>query len=387
MTRAVYMTSLFCLLAAPLLGASVGCHRSMASETVPGPQAPPGQVWLTAQQVKEAKIESSALAEQNVDDTILTSGKVTFDDQRVSHVYSPVTGRVVRIDAALGQKVKKGQSLAVIQSPDVGVASSDLGKAKADLVLAGHDLARKKELYEAKAGSLADLQLAQDGFGVKKAEYDRASQKAMLLRTGGAVDSVVSGFALTSGLDGEVIARNVSPGVEVQGQYGAGNAIELFTVGQLDAVWVLADVYEMDIARVKVGSKAVVKVVAYPEKIFEGKVDWVAGMLDPVTRTAKVRCTFDNPERLLKPEMYATIAIAVEQKKALAIHRTSLLRLGESTVVFIQNGQTGDGKLKYERIPVTVDEGEASEWLPIAHGLEPGTKVVTGGAVLLSGML
>ena len=360
--------------------------KIQASEAAAGAQAPPGQVWLTAEQVKEAKIESSALAEQNVDDTILTSGKVTFDNQRVSHVYTPVTGRVVRIDAALGQVVKKGQSLAVIQSPDIGAASSNLGKAKADLVLAEHELTRKKELHEAHAGSLADLQLAQDNFGVKKAEYDRASQKAILLRTGGNVD-VVSGFALTSGIDGEVIARNVSPGIEVQGQYGGGSAIELFTVGQLDTVWVIADVYEMDIARIKVGSKVVVKVVAYPEKAFEGKVDWVAGMLDPVTRTAKVRCTFANPDRLLKPEMYATIAVAVEQKRALAIKSSSLLRLGDSTIVFIQNGQTTDGKLKYERIPITVDEGEASEWLPVAHGLAAGTKVVTSGAVLLSGML
>jgi len=374
------------LAASPMIFA-LACGKTQASAGSDVKSPPPGQVWLTPLQVKDAKIESAPLAEQNIDDTILTSGKVTFDDQRVSHVYSPVTGRVVRIDAALGQQVTKGQTLAVIQSPDIGAASSDLGKAKADLVMAEHDLARKKELYEAKAGSLADLQLAQDSFGVKKAEYDRAQQKAVLLRTGGNVDSVVSGFALTAGLDGEVIARNVSPGIEVQGQYGGGSAVELFTVGQLDKVWVLADVYEIDIAHVKVGSKAIVKVVAYPDKIFQGKVDWVAGMLDPVTRTARVRCTFDNPDRMLKPEMYATVAIAVEQKKALAINRSSLLRLGDTTVVFIQNGQTPEGKLKYERIPITVDEGEASEWLPIAHVLEPGTKVVTAGAVLLSGML
>ena len=95
--------------------------------------------------------------------------------------------------------------------------------------------------------------------------------------------------------------RNINPGIEVQGQYSGGATHELFTVGELDKVWVLADLYEMDIARVHVGSPAVVTVVAYTDKVFKGKVDWVSGMLDPNTRTAKVRCTFDNPEQRFSP--------------------------------------------------------------------------------------
>ena len=91
--------------------------------------------------------------------------------------------------------------------------------------------------------------------------------------------------------------RNINPGIEVQGQYSGGATQELFTIGEIDKVWVLADLYEMDLARVQVGAPAAVTVVAYPDKVFEGKVDWVSGMLDPTTRTAKVRCTFDNPDR------------------------------------------------------------------------------------------
>src|SRR5262249_11665539 len=151
---------------------------------------------------------------------------------------------------------------------------------------------------------------------------------------------------------------------------GGGQALELFTVGELTKVWVIADVYEMDIARVKVGSRANVKVVAYSGKNFEGKVDWVSGTLDPTTRTAKGRCTFDNSDNLLKPEMYATVQISVEERQALAIPRGALLRLGEQTVVFVQTGNTPEGKLKFERIPVTVDEGEGSKWVPVTHGLE-----------------
>ena len=118
-----------------------GCHKSEASQPPPE-KVPAGEVWLTNQQVTEAKIEEKPLEERDVDDTIITSGKVTFDDVRVQHVYSPVTGRVVKIDAQLGQAVKKGDALASIESPDIGSASADLGKASADLIAAEHDYKR-----------------------------------------------------------------------------------------------------------------------------------------------------------------------------------------------------------------------------------------------------
>jgi membrane fusion protein, heavy metal efflux system len=364
-----------------------GCHKEVVQAVAPSPDAPAGQAWLTPQQVSEAHIAVAPVDEQDVDDTILSSGRVTFDDQRVAHVFSPVTGRVARIEASLGARISKGSPLAVIVSPDIGQASSDLGKAEADLIAAEHDFKRKKDLFDAHAASQADYETAEDNYRKAKAEKERAYQKAFLLRTGGAVDAVSQGYTLTSPIEGELIARAVNPGIEVQGQYGGGQAVELFTVGELDKVWILADVYEMDIARVKVGAKVTVRVVAYPAKTFEGRVDWVSGALDPTSRTAKVRCTFDNPDRLLKPEMYATVTISVEQKKALALPKGAVLRLGDQTVVFVETGTTPDNKLKFERIPVQVDEGEGSEWLPVEHGLDKGAKVVTQGAILLAGMI
>jgi cobalt-zinc-cadmium efflux system membrane fusion protein len=313
---------------------------------------------------------------------------VTFDDQRVARIYSPVSGRVIRIDAQLGARVKKGAALAVIESPDIGIASSDVGKANADLIAAEHDFKRQKDLYESHAASQKDFEVSEDNYRKAKAEMDRAKQKAYLLRAGGGGADVSQGYTVITPMEGEVIMKNISPGIEVQGQYGGGTAAELFTVGELDKVWVIADVFEMDIARVKVGSRASVKVVAYAGKSFEGKVDWVSGTLDPVTRTAKVRCTFDNPDRLLKPEMYAPVQVSVEERQALAIPRGALLRLGDQTVVFVKrNDDAPGGKLKFERVPVTVDEGEGGKWIPVTHGLDKGTKVVTSGAILLSGML
>jgi cobalt-zinc-cadmium efflux system membrane fusion protein len=364
-----------------------GCQpHGPAAAAATGNDPPAGEAWLTQDQVNQAHIAVAPLQDEDVDDTILSSGRVTFDDQRVAHIFSPVTGRVARIMANLGARLKKGDPLAVITSPDIGQASSDLGKADADLIAAEHDFNRKKELFESHAASQADYETSEDNYRKAKAEKERAYQKAFLLRTG-SVDSVSQGYTLSSPIDGELIARAVNPGIEVQGQYGGGQAVELFTVGELDRVWVLADVFEMDIARVNVGAKVTVKVIAYPDKTFEGKVDWVSGTLDAVTRTAKVRCTFDNPDRLLKPEMYATVTISVEEKKALALPKGAVLRLGDQTVVFVQSGKTPDGRLKFERLPVQVDEGEGSQWLPVEHGLDKGTLVVTQGSILLAGMI
>jgi len=158
MNRTLIALPLIIAAVVPLSAGVVGCKASAGHASAsPGPQPPPGEAWLTPQQVSDAKIEVQPADEQDVDDTILSSGRVTFDDQRVAHIYSPVTGRVMRIDANLGQRVKKGAPLAVIQSPDIGQASSDLGKANADLIAAEHDFKRKKELYEAHAASAADF--------------------------------------------------------------------------------------------------------------------------------------------------------------------------------------------------------------------------------------
>jgi RND family efflux transporter MFP subunit len=175
------------------------------------------------------------------------------------------------------------------------------------------------------------------------------------------------------------------PNTEVQGQYGGGTATELFTIGDVDRLWAMADVYELDVARVHAGAHVEVTVPAYPGP-FEGTVDLVAPMLDPATRTTKVRCVLDNPEARLKPEMYATIRVAVDPHRALTIPKSAILRLGDQTVVFVQKAPTVDGRIRFERKPVLVDE--APEGVAVVqHGLDAGELVVTRGAALLVGMI
>jgi cobalt-zinc-cadmium efflux system membrane fusion protein len=373
--------SLFVVSLAALVPA---CRSAPASPAAAEP--PNGEVWLTEQQVADAHLTIEPVAVHTVGNDVVTSGKVTFDDLRVAHVFSPVTGRVSRILADPGERVKKGSPLCAIQSPDVGNAFADLGKAEADLIAAQHDFQRQKELFDAHAGSQKDFESAEDNYGKAKAEMERSRQKARLFRGGGA-DAVTQEFMLRAPIEGEVIARNVNPGAEVLGQYSGGSAVELFTIGELDRVWVIADVFEMDLGRVKKGAPVSIKVVAYPNKVFTGVVDWMSDLLDPTARTAKVRCAVANPSRELKPEMYATVTLGVAGQNALALPRTAILRIADQTVVFVEEGAAPDGRKRFVRRVVALSDDEAGDLVPVTHGLTVGDKVVTSGAILLSGML
>jgi multidrug efflux pump subunit AcrA (membrane-fusion protein) len=151
---------------------------------------------------------------------------------------------------------------------------------------------------------------------------------------------------------------------------------------------VLADVFEMDLGRVKQGARVTVRVVAYPNKLFEGHVDWVSGTLDATSRTAKVRCSIANPNRELKPEMYATVSVSVAEQRALAIPRSALLRIGDQTMVFLETGTSPNGLVKFRRQPIAVDEDEGGDYLPVKNDtLKRGDQVVTSGGILLSGMM
>src|SRR5262249_33100562 len=155
-------------------------------------------------------------------------------------------------------------------------------------------------------------------------------------------------------IEGEVIMRGANPGLEVQGQYSGGATVELFTIGELDRVWVLADVFEMDLPKIRKEAPVAVNMLAYPEETFSGHVEWISSALDPVSRTAKVRCSIANPQGKLRPEMFGTALITVDADTKLAIKRAALLLLGEQPVVFVQIGTTPKGELRFERRPVAV---------------------------------
>jgi cobalt-zinc-cadmium efflux system membrane fusion protein len=363
------------------LGLCLACGRKGASE---GVQAPPGEVWLSPEQNRQAKLVLDRVAEHAVGGIVRTVGRLTFDDRRVAHIFSPLNGRVTRLLVDPGQRVVAGQTLALIDSPDLGSALSDARKADAALVAADHEFARQKELYGAHAGALRDLETAEANFKTASAERDRARQRAAALYAPDA-QGVSQGFQLKSPIAGEVIARTANNGTEVVGQYGQGSAVELFTVGEIDHLWLLADLYELDIFRVAVGSPVEINVPGYPGNPIKARVDWVSGTLDPATRTAKVRCALDNPGRRLKPEMFAQVAIQVEPGRALAVPRGAVIRIGSQTFAFVDLGLRPDGSRRFERRPIQVEDQTDGDLLPVRSGLKAGESLVTQGAMLLAG--
>lgn len=350
------------------------------------PEAPPGQVWLTPLQVKDAHLEMEPVTDRPVGGIVRAAGRVTFDDLRVGHVFSPVTGRITKILAQPGERVKKGQALCVIQSPDLATAISDMAKAQATLFQAEKDWRRQKELYEAHAASQRDYEAAESAYQNAKAEMERAQRKARLLRNAG-VNNVTQEYMLPAPIEGEVIARQANLGLEITGQYSQGANLELFTIGELDRVWVFADVFEMDLPKIKLNAEVRVRVLAYPDDRFIGHVEWISGALDPVSRTAKIRCSIANPDGKLRPEMFGTALISVNADVKLAIRRSAILLMGEQPVVFVKVGTTPKGELKFERRPIAVDEMEGGDYVPVKSGATRDETVVVSGGVLLLGML
>ena len=381
---ALFLAPLAPLFSLPLL--ATGCEHRAEGQPTAAP--PPGEAWLTPVQVREGKIAVEPATDHDVGGNITASGRITFDDGLVTHVFSPVSGRVINAIAGLGARVHKGDPLATIDSPDLGSTYADLLKAQADLTATEHEHKRKKELYELHSASLADVEQADDNFHKAKAEFERARLKAQMLKMSrGEIQASGEAYTLRAPIDGKVITRAINPGLQVQGVLGGGNATELFTVGALNRVWVIAEVYEMDLADVKRGAKVQVTVVSYPKKVFEGTVDWVSSTLDPQMRTAKIRCVIENAEELLKPEMYATVRVAVPRQKTLSVPKNAVLRLGDQTVVFVQLPNGPHGEARFERRPITLSDDAAGEFLPVVHGIEQGDKVVTSGAILLSGAI
>ncbi|HTR49520.1 MAG TPA: efflux RND transporter periplasmic adaptor subunit [Kofleriaceae bacterium] len=354
-------------------------------------EQPNDEVWPTPKQIEEGHITTAKVATRDIAEAVTIGGRLAFDDTRISHVFSPVNGRITKVLAQPGQRVAKGAPLAAIVSPDLGSYLADVAKAEADATQAEHEYARQKELYDAGVGAKRDLEAAEDALRKAKAELERAKQLTQLLQSAD-FDKVTQEYLLRSPIAGEVISRKANPGLEVQGQYSNGgsssNVVELFTIGELGELWMLGDVYEMDLPRVTEGDEVALRVDVYPDTPFHGRVDWVADVLDPVQHTAKVRCVIDNSSHLLRPEMYERVDIAVPGKQLVVVPRAAVMRVDGETIVFVQTGEKKrDGGVVFKRRKVVARLDDNSQLVPVLSGLEPGEVVAVDHSLMLLGML
>jgi cobalt-zinc-cadmium efflux system membrane fusion protein len=195
------------------------CRHSEHAEAAP----PAGETWLSEAQIRGARLAIEPVGTRTLALHLVTAGRVAFDEGKVAHVFSPVSGRVTNILAGLGVRVRAGEPLAVIESPDLASAWSDLAKARADAVAADHELDRQRSLYEHQAAAERDFEAARDNAERSRAEVSRAQLRLKLLHAS-EDGPATQEFRLRSPIAGEVIARTATPGLEVQGMLSSATS-------------------------------------------------------------------------------------------------------------------------------------------------------------------
>jgi cobalt-zinc-cadmium efflux system membrane fusion protein len=368
------------LLALTLPLGGIGCRKNDPAETAP----PPGEVWLTDAQIRGARLVIEPAGTRQLTLHLVTAGHVAFNEERVAHVFSPVSGRVTKVLGEFGRRVRPGEALAILESPDLGAAWSDLIKARADRAAAEREFDRQKSLLAHHAAAERDYETAENNAQRAKAEVERAQLRLRMLHAS-ENGSATQEFFLRSPIAGEVVNRNATTGLEVQGMLSSANVVqELFTVGDIERVWVWGDLYERDLGKVRRGQRVEITSVAYPGRAIAGDVDFVANALDAQTHTAKIRCAVSNADHALKPEMYVTLSVELERRECLVLPRTAVVKAGERHTVVVADGKTSDGRTRFVQRPVALgdaDDGSVS----IASGLAAGERVVVSGSILLSG--
>lgn len=305
------------------------------------------------------------------------NARIAYDDNYTARVFSSIAGRVVKIAAEAGQQVKAGDPLLWIDSPDYAVGASDSLKADADLLRKKEAYERAKLLFDAQGLARKDLESAEADWHQADAEAQRA--KARMINLSSNVAATVEGkFILRAPIDGIVSERQVNAGSEVRPD--APNP--LFVITDPEHVWVVVDLPEQQIGKVRVGQPISVEVDAYPNEFFPGKVTIISETLDPIMRRFQVRCDVDNSQHKLKPEMFARISPIVDNKSSLPrVPNSALFTEGLYSFLFVE---PSPGVLQRRRVTLGMQD---ADFTYIKDGLHAGERVVTSGALLLNSEL
>ena len=294
------------------------------------------------------------------------TGTVNPDISRAVPVVSLAVGRVVEIDARLGDTVKKGQLLLKVQSADISGAFSDYQKAVADEQLARTQLERAKILYDKGAISQNDLQIAQNAEDKAKVDVANTAEKLRVLGSP-TLDRPSGLIEIHAPISGVITDQQVTNAAGVAG-LGSPNP---FTISDLSYVWVLCDVYENDLVNVRLGEKADIRLNAYPDQAFTGTISNVGPVLDPNIRTAKVRIEMKNPG-MMRPGMFVTATFhGREKQKRAAVPATAILHLHDRDWVYIPQKNN-----QFRRTEVVGGDMLPGSMQEIVSGLAPGQQVV-----------
>jgi membrane fusion protein, heavy metal efflux system len=298
---------------------------------------------------------------------------VESDPARTAAVLSPLSGRVVRLGAQLGDRVQRGQVLAVIDSPDLAQADDDYEKAAATYALTQKTLVRQEQQLKFGAIATKDLDQAKSDDAQAESEYARARARLVALDAFSPMKQQSHLLTIRAPVSGSVTTLAIQPGNMINDPTQT-----IMTVADLSTIWVTAMVPEKDISKVAKNDVADVHLDAYPDHPLHGKVLFVSDVVEPDTRRNKIRIAFANPGYLLKPNMFATVIVSGGEHARIVVPASALLMNNDRTSVFVA---TAPWTFERRIVDPLLEEGSN---VAIRSGLKPGESVVVRGGILLN---
>ncbi|BEV15793.1 efflux RND transporter periplasmic adaptor subunit [Herbaspirillum sp. DW155] len=365
--------------AAALLAIAVrGTLPLMAGEVKPSPAASPvltheGEtIVIPPESALRNSLKTSLIEERAIAIPFSLPAVVEADPARLARILPPTTGRIVHLHKRLGDAVKAGEVLFEIESSDLGQAVSDARKAQAALTLARRNLERQRSLDQANISARRDLEQAQSDY--EQADSEAARAQARVAALGGASGAgSAAPLAVRAPVSGHVIELNAAVG-----SFWNDTTASVMTVADLSSVYVSASAQEKDLARLKVGQDAELLLDAYPGQLLLSRVQSVAQVLDPDTRTVKVRMLAPNPDGRLKPGMFARATLREAARPGLLVPMTAVVQSGFANRVFVE---VAPWKFEARKIVLGAQIGNEVE---VTAGLASGDRVVIKDGVLLN---
>jgi cobalt-zinc-cadmium efflux system membrane fusion protein len=320
-----------------------------------------------------ARLTVMPAAAQPVSPKLLLPGVVESDPARTAAVLTPLSGRLTALKVALGDRVARGQVVAVIDSPDLAQAYNDDEKAADAFKLTEKNLARQNAQNKLGVASDRDLDQARSDHAQAAAEYTRTQARLKTLGAFADAKARSRELIVTSPLAGSITALNVA-----QGNMINDPTQPLMTIADLSSIWVTALVPEKDLAAVAKNQEADVALAAYPDRVLHGKVLFVSDVIDADSRRGKLRIAFANADYLLKPNMFATVTLSGSERSLVMLPSSALLMNNDRTSVFVA---VAPWVFERRNVEAQLEEGSS---VVIRSGVNPGDQVLVKGAILLN---
>lgn len=364
-----------------IVGLAAGCGAPAGSADRLAPVVDGDCLIIPAGSPRLAGV-ASTMAVADAPDSLVVPGRMAWDEDVTVRVFAPYAGRVIAVQSDVGRRVSRGDTLAVVASPDFGQAGADAQRAATDFELAERTAARTRDLLAHGVVARKDLEAAEADLARARTERKRATARLSLL--GADTNIVGDAYALRAPLAGVVVDRRITPGQEVRpDQMLAGLpqlAAPLFTISDPARLWLNLDVPERDLATVHPGMLVRFEPDARPGAVVIARLAWVAAEVDSATRTVRARAEVANADGQLRADMLVTAHVALTGRPTVTVPAEAVIYRDGRNVVFVQEA---GGRIR--RTPVEIGAAHGGR-VTLVRGVAPGTRVVTTGAILIEGL-